>query len=102
MSEEHALRVVVFREEGQWVAQGVELDVAAQGQTLDDLFSRFELTLRLDLDECVKRGVDPIEQIGPAPAYYGEMWERRSARLDRGDLKPRASDALAPEYAIAA
>lgn len=64
------MRVVVFEEEGLFVAQGLEYDICTQAETLSELVARFEMTLDAECRE--PRGLD---RLGPAPAMFFRKWE---------------------------
>jgi len=48
------LRVMIVEEEGHWFAQGLEIDYAADGLSLDDVKRRFEQGLASTVSEHVK------------------------------------------------
>lgn len=64
------LYFVVFFEEGQWVAIGLQHEIAVQGPTLQELKRRVELTLKAYRDVS---GLQSLFNLPPAPAEY---WER--------------------------
>lgn len=70
MSEK--IRVIFYRDADAWLAQGIEHDICVQADTLDELYGRFEVAVRL---ECVN---DSLDHIGPAPAHFHKMWERKA------------------------
>ena len=75
------LRVVVFQEEGYWIAQCIEYDIGAQGKTYRDMAEHFALALTLELGESTNRHGEPFAGIDPAPAYFQRLWEQRSSTL---------------------
>ena len=75
------LRVVVFQEDGHWIAQCIEYDIGAQGKTYRDMAEHFALALALELEESTNRYGKPFAGIDPAPAYFHKMWEHRSSTL---------------------
>ena len=76
------IRVVMFEEAGQWVAQCLEYDIAAQGPDLDSLNERLDVILKAELRESLARHGTPFAGIGPAPDRYQRMWDRRVRSLD--------------------
>lgn len=72
------LRVIFYREGEIWLAQGIEHDICVQADSLDDLYGRFEVAVRL---ECDKEG--KLDHIGEAPSHFKKMWDRKS-----GDFTP--------------
>jgi hypothetical protein len=72
------IRVILFKEGDCWVAQGLEHDVCAQAASLEDLYGRFDVAVRLENNE--EGGVD---RIGPAPKYFFDLWDKKA-----GEYKP--------------
>ncbi len=50
-----------------FVAQCLDIDIAAQGSTSEEAVTRLKLARIAEMRECEKRGVDPLQQIGKAP-----------------------------------
>jgi hypothetical protein len=92
------LRVVVFQEEGAWVAQCLEYDIGAQAPDLNTLKRRFDLTLRVELEESMRRRGEPFGGIDAAPTYIQAMWDqpgtgfRVSGSVEAGSLPPARAD----------
>lgn len=76
------LRVVIFREADQWLAQGLERDIAVQADDLSDLVRRLTL--------AVEAHAQGLATLDPAPKYFQDLWPTRG-----GDLHPAAPIALA-------
>ncbi len=76
------IRVIMFEEAGQWVAQCLEYDIAAQAPNLDSLNDRLEVTLKAELAESIERHGSPFAGINPAPERYQRMWDRRVKSFD--------------------
>jgi hypothetical protein len=74
------LNIVVFQEEGAWVAHCVEVDICAQANDLKTLQRRIGLTIQLDLQESIRRHGVPFGGMEPAPAHIREKW----AAIDGG------------------
>lgn len=87
MKVERAIRVIVFQDDGQWVAQCLEFDIGAQAADLDTLSDRFKVVLAAEFKESMERHGKPFEGIDPAPERFVAMWERRSRSL-QVDPKP--------------
>jgi len=91
----------MFEEGGQWIAQCLEYDIAAQGPDLDTVHERFDVTLKAELKESVEKHGKPFAGIPPAPDRYHRMWERRvrsfelsPSRKDSDDRSPTLDLAL--------
>ena len=65
-----------------WVAQCLEYDIAAQGQTLDVVKQRFTLTLIGQMTVDIKHGKKPLEGIKEAPSKFWEHF-KQGERLER-------------------
>ena len=77
-----AIRIIVFKEEGQWVAQCLEFDISAQADDLDTLNERLMVTLQAELKESVERHGKPFAGIEPAPKKFHMMWDRRPRSVE--------------------
>ncbi len=66
------LRIVLFREAQQWLAQGLELDVGVQAENLKDLALR--LAIALDAESDAGR----LDALPPAPKYFQDLWPLRA------------------------
>lgn len=80
---EGTLRVVVFQDDGLWVAQCLEHDIGAQAGDLDTLMTRLEVTIKAELRETLEKGKPPFDGIDPAPERFHKMWERRARSRQR-------------------
>lgn len=49
------LRVWLFQEDGQWIAQGIDIDYAVSGETVERAREMFEFGLCLTLVENIRR-----------------------------------------------
>ena len=83
------LNVLFFREAagGPWVAQGLEKDIAAQGETIEAAKTAFERTVFGYLTVDRKLGREALSCLRPAPEAYWEAYkrvsvEKRFAQMD--------------------
>lgn len=67
---EHEIRVVLFRDGEHYLAQGIELDICAQGPSWQQALKRFEQTVNLQADEDEHR----FYAIAPAPEKFYLLW----------------------------
>ncbi|MBK8938428.1 MAG: hypothetical protein IPM79_12490 [Polyangiaceae bacterium] len=76
------LRAVVFPEDGAWVAQCVDLDVAAYGRTADAAAEnlRDSLSAAAALDK--KEGRAPFDGLDPAPEMFRARFEQLQWRRE--------------------
>lgn len=92
MGNTDSLRVIVFKEGDVWIAQGLEIDVSAQGPDLKAVKERFLVTLRSEFEHG-----DPGD-IGPGPDEFFRMWATRSDFVNK--FKERGG--MPVEIAVAA
>ena len=59
-----------------WVAQCLEYDIAAQGQTIDVVKKRFRHTLIGQILVDIKHGKEPLEGIKKAPREFWKQFEQ--------------------------
>ncbi len=77
---EQALRVVVYRDEDVFIAQCLELDVAAHGDSPDAALRAFDLALVRHQAVARHMGTEAFGNVGPAPRAFFEMWDRLCAQ----------------------
>ena len=69
------LNILLLKEaEGEWTAQCLERDIAAQGSTIDNAMFEFQRTLVSELAIADNFGEVPLENIPPAPHYYWQQF----------------------------
>lgn len=66
------LNVVMCEDGGQWFAQGLEIDYASYGKTIEEAKKNFETGLAATIHEHIKIIGDLSKFFKPAPA---EAWE---------------------------
>jgi hypothetical protein len=71
------IRVIMFQDGDQWVAQCLEYDLGAQAPDIDTLNDRITVLIKAELKESIDRHDKPFGGIPPAPARFQHMWERR-------------------------
>ena len=79
---EGTLRIVVFQDDGLWVAQCLEHDIGAQAADFDTLMTRLEVTIKAELRESLERNHAPFAGIDRAPERFFQMWERRARSVE--------------------
>jgi hypothetical protein len=80
MANRSQIRIVVFQDQGQWVAQCLEHDVCVQAPRIDQIPPRMEVALELEFEARA------LDDLPPAPDQFFKMWETRS------DFKYSSSD----------
>lgn len=86
------MRVILFKEGDLWIAQGLEYDICTQANDLKELYSRFEMTVRLESQED-----GGLERIAKAPDHFFRKWEDRGS-----DAQPPHATTDNCQYGIAA
>jgi hypothetical protein len=69
----NALKVLLFRDGDHWIAQSLELDYAAAGESIADVKHRFTEGLCLTIGEHIKKYESIEHLVRPAPP---EIWQR--------------------------
>ena len=70
------IRVLVFRQDGQWVAQCLEHDLVAQAPSDDEVMGSFIRLFKARLLRDLSMGAEPLKSLPPAPSKFIEMWNR--------------------------
>jgi len=67
------IRVIVFKEDGAWIAQGLEIDYAASGSSKVDAQKNFEIGLEgtVDLHIKIHQGIENLLKVAPADIWKG-------------------------------
>lgn len=84
MSKEGTIRVVTFKEGDFFVAQALEVDVCAQGRTMDEANRRLILTLKAEESDAEAEG-RTLWDIGPAPRPFHVLFQDHE--VGRTELK---------------
>jgi len=80
------MQVLLFREYDRWVAQGLEYDIAASGETIPEAQEAFIRTLTAQVAGAHHYGQPPLENFEPAPDCY---WKAaRSAQRLADPIRP--------------
>lgn len=93
------VRVLIYREEGDFVAHALEFDLLGYGKTKAEAMSALEAVIKTHLEFCFEQGLAE-SAISPAPEEFFERWEKAQKKsfvdaLEDGDrcdsLKCRAA-----------
>lgn len=74
MSVNDDLRIVVYEEDGFFIAQCLEYDICTQAGDRATLRERMECLIRLESEEMARRG----QELDPAPERSHKMWDEGS------------------------
>jgi hypothetical protein len=76
------IRVVIYPEDGIWIAQGLEFDITARGGTPVEASERFNTKVGAEMVMSLELGDDaPLSGIGSAPAKFVEMYNNAKMRV---------------------
>lgn len=68
------IRAVIFQDEGVWIAQCIDYDIAAQAPTLSDVRRRLMMTINLERDYTLEKTGEEFGGIAPAPQYFHKLY----------------------------
>lgn len=68
------LRIVVYEEDGFFIAQCLEYDICTQAEDRATLRARMECLIELESLEMTKKG----QELDPAPERFHKMWDQGS------------------------
>jgi hypothetical protein len=80
MSGEDRIRTVLFQEGDKWVAQCLDVDIAAQARTEIDLVYELRRILVSHIRASEQLGVAPFANLPPAPRRYWDMFFRAESQ----------------------
>ena len=96
-----ALRVILFLDSNAWVAQGLELDIAAQGKDIAETKACFMATFSAEYDYCKSQGKEMRELIGPAPSKF-EAWFGKALHSETVTVREAGAEIAKIEFAATA
>jgi hypothetical protein len=70
------IRVLIVRQGGQWLAQCLEHDLAAQAPSEKKAIGSFIRIVKARLHRDYRAGRQPFEGLPPAPAHFLDAWNR--------------------------
>ncbi len=76
MSETLTLRVVIFREGDQWVAQVLEKDMSAHGPTEYAALAAVQLVLQAHVNFDTRQKRSPLSMLSRAPEAFWRAYEK--------------------------
>jgi hypothetical protein len=75
------LNVVIVREGELMVAHGLEHDIAAQGDSVEEAIEAWEGVLAAQVLVDIRAGREPLSGVGPADAHYFDAF-KKAKRLE--------------------
>jgi hypothetical protein len=95
--DQFRVSVVLYPEDGFWIAQGVQFDITARGSTPTEASERFNDKFGAELVMSIELGDnEPLAHIGSAPKEFWDMYENAKMRAAIDDAFMRLSDGATP------
>src|SRR5690606_17850928 len=86
------LRVVVFQDEGVHIAQCLEYDIAAHGDSPEQALQAFQQAVTRNIIVAQHLNTAPLANLPEAPAEFFAMWDRLcAAGHERRFIHPHTS-----------
>ena len=76
------INAVIFRDGEDWIVQGIEHDICAQGPTVSEARRAFEQSVIGTALFGAAKGSAPLSDIPPAPEEYRAMFERADVSIN--------------------
>jgi predicted RNA-binding protein (virulence factor B family) len=94
------ISVILYEDDGVWIAQGIEFDVVARGSNPADAAKRFDAKMGAELVMSLELGDKrPLAGVGPAPKKFWRMFmnTRENMSHERTPLRI-LDDGFIPSY----
>jgi len=72
------VKALLWQEEGFWVVQGLEYDIAAYGKSIEKAMAAFKKTFLGQIIIDIKDGKKPLQDVGKAPVMYSQKFNSPS------------------------
>jgi len=91
------ISVVIYPQDGIWIAQGIEHDIAAHGETPVQASERFNSKVRAELVVSFDLGeVKALSGIEKAPLKFAEMYRRAKMQIVAEDVPLELTEGKPP------
>jgi hypothetical protein len=91
--------VVLYPEDGFWIAQGIEFDVTARGSSPVEASERFHDKFGAELIMSIEVGDEqPLSGVGSAPQEFWAMYNTAKMRVFVDDAPIRLTSGAAPHF----
>lgn len=71
-----SVQVIVYLDADKWVAQCIDHDIAAQGNTRAECMESFVKQMSAEIILSLDLGKVPLSDIPPAPAYFKQLFQK--------------------------
>ena len=82
MTQENYARFILFKEGDTYIAQCLEYDIMAHGNTEEKAKKRFEAVFNFERNLSIERGGSPFANIPKAPKEFFDMWDKCDSKED--------------------
>lgn len=72
---DYLVDIVLFQTDGKWIAQGLQFDIGAEGDSVDNVLYEFQRAFIGYLAICHEHKVEPFADLGAAPQRYWDLWK---------------------------
>ncbi len=73
VGDEIPLRVVIYQEDGEWIAHLLEMDLVGSGDTPEEAEAELAEAFAAQITFCIQKGISPWR---PAPRKYFTLWNK--------------------------
>jgi hypothetical protein len=102
MTQTILLRLLFFQEGVRWVAQCVDYDICAGGESISDAQVNFSSLLATEVCLNLENNRGMLDGIPPAPAHFEKLFTASQERLEQLPIElPRGED-VPPAHVIRA
>lgn len=89
--EKIEISVILYPENGYWIAQGLQHDITARGETAADASERFNSKIGAEFVISLEVGdPTPLSAVEPAPQKFWTMYEKAKERGNEEGSLPLA------------
>lgn len=97
------VRVLVIRQgSSQWLAQGLDYNLVAQGPGDKHAINAFVRVLRAHLRRDAALGREPLQGVPRAPDHFFSLWDDKRAVLRPLDTSADEAAGIPPAYVVEA
>lgn len=95
------IHVLMIRDDRAWVAQGLQHDIAAQGDTIEEALERFKRVLASEARFDLRNGQEPLAEVPPAPQSLWDIWATSEPlKRDLGPVQMSSPNDMPPAWMI--
>jgi len=98
MKNKFAIKVLIFREEGYWIAQCLEYDILSQATTLKEVIQKLRMNILANAIICKHFGREPLQGLKPAPRKFWDMYKKADISANDDLQHVSAADVVMPEF----